>query len=718
MRQKRIIEGKRLTILFMGVVAIIACFALSFSIAREIRERVVRQFNEEQLVIARSVSSKIEREINSLKKEMVLLAEKMSSPENTLFEGDIIHDSLFRMTENGVWRIEVADLSVRKARIYMRSGQSYETQDISDELYQIVENRKNREGHIWIFSQLHGKEVMTILFIREIKGDPLKFIIMRINLHWFFDPVLRDAHFGKTGYAWIIDQEGRFLYHPKTSFIGRDAFKIREEDYPDVPVSLIHSIQKERMLKGLEGTGQYFSGWHRGITGGIKKLIAYTPIRIDKMNSQIWSIALVAPVSEIKDILDKGHLKLFFIQIFLFLTVVAGMWVLILFEKRWSRKLEDQANERTEELKRSDEKYRSLVESTEDFIFSVDSAGNFLSMNSFTANYFGGRPEDFVGKGLNFIFPHKAVREQVKLIQSVYKYGKSVRDEFELQVGDYRIWISANFLPLKDKEGMVNSVLCIARDITENKNLERQLISTEKLASMGTLAAGVAHEINNPLGVILGFCDLLLRKAKEGTQEYEDLKTIERQGLHCKQVVENLLSFSRIEEGNLESSDLYQNLCEVIAVVRHNLEMNNIELITDFSRDIPPVNGEPRQLQQVFLNLINNAVAAMKGGGRLKICALLERDKKHAVVKISDNGVGINKEDLDRIYEPFFTTKAEGEGTGLGLFVSYGIVKKYGGSINCVTHTAASTDGESGTTFCVKMPVLKKGEINARYSAG
>ena len=148
----------------------------------------------------------------------------------------------------------------------------------------------------------------------------------------------------------------------------------------------------------------------------------------------MWSIAVVAPVSEIKDIVDGGHRRLFLIQILIFLAIAAGMSLIIFFERRWSRKLEDQVNVRMEELKRSEEKYRSLVESTEDFIFSVDSAANFQSMNSFTANYFGGRPEDFVGKGLNSLFPDKVVQEQVKLIQSVYKYGKSVRDEFELQV--------------------------------------------------------------------------------------------------------------------------------------------------------------------------------------------------------------------------------------------------------------------------------------------
>jgi len=248
----------------------------------------------------------------------------------------------------------------------------------------------------------------------------------------------------------------------------------------------------------------------------------------------------------------------------------------------------------------------------------------------------------------------------------------------------------------------VNAVLCIARDITENKNLERQLVNAEKLASLGTLAAGVAHEVNNPLGVILGFCDLLLRKADKDSQAYDDLKTIERQGLHCKQVVENLLSFARLGEGGSEYADVNQGIEDIIKVVRHTLDMHGIELSLSLAQDLPLVVGDSRQLQQVFLNLINNSTAAMPSGGKLKITTALERSSRKAVIRIEDDGIGIKPEHLDHIFEPFFTTKPEGEGTGLGLFVSYGIIAKYGGTIDCVSNDSGSLKPR-GTTFTIKL---------------
>ncbi|MBW2087094.1 MAG: PAS domain-containing protein, partial [Deltaproteobacteria bacterium] len=316
----------------------------------------------------------------------------------------------------------------------------------------------------------------------------------------------------------------------------------------------------------------------------------------------------------------------------------------------------------------------------------------------------GGRPEELIGKNVSTLLPEERAEKQLETVRMVYQTGKSIRDEFRLEIGEYQTWLNVNFMPLRDEDGKVSQVLCIARDITEYKNLERHLVNAEKLASLGTLAAGVAHEINNPLGVILGFCDLLIRKTPEGTQVAEDLKTIERQGLHCKQVVENLLSFARVEEGSTQHSSLNHCLEEIIKVVKHNLEMNDIELITDFAENIPLVQGDSRQVQQVFLNLINNAVASMENGGTLIIRTYLERGSRKAVASFQDNGLGISEEDMDHIFEPFFTTKSEGEGTGMGLFVSYGIITKYGGSIDCTSHTADAPGKSSGTVFIVKLP--------------
>ncbi|MBW1770635.1 MAG: PAS domain S-box protein [Deltaproteobacteria bacterium] len=396
----------------------------------------------------------------------------------------------------------------------------------------------------------------------------------------------------------------------------------------------------------------------------------------------------------------------------LLFAFVTGMGAVLWHGDKRYQRLQHELSEKTEALRKSEDKYRSLVESAEDFIFTVDESGCFQSLNNFTANFFGGTPSQFLGRPISVLFSEAVASRQFKLIRTVFQFGKSVRDEFIVKMGQHHTWLSANFMPIKDEQERVISVLCIARDITEHKKLESQLVNTEKLASMGTLAAGVAHELNNPLGIMLGFTDLLLEKLDKDSQDYQDLKTVERHSLHCKQVVENLLSFARQGEGEAEYCDINNAIDEIIGVVKHSLEMNDVELHVELSPDVPKVKGDLRQMQQVFLNLINNAAAAMKGGGALEIETA--SDSRKVCVTVRDSGHGIKEEYMEKIFDPFFTTKSEGEGTGLGLFVSHGIVTKYEGTITCESRKEDGPHGPRGTTFTV---MLRAREQGAPYEA-
>ncbi|MCJ7618455.1 MAG: ATP-binding protein [Desulfobacterales bacterium] len=421
-----------------------------------------------------------------------------------------------------------------------------------------------------------------------------------------------------------------------------------------------------------------------------------------------WFIGFLCFILTLMISIQKTHVSansLFWIQGTGIVALLIGMAGALFYDQWHFRILQNQIADQSKEIKRCEERYRTLVESAEDFIFTVDNSGSFRSLNSFTAAFFGGVPSQFIGRPLSNLFSQEVAGEQLKLIKSVFQFGKSMRDEFMIVRGEYQIWLSANFMPRKDERGKVISVLCIARDITESKKLENQLINTEKLASMGTLAAGVAHEINNPLGIILGFTDLLLEKCEKNSQGYQDLKTIERHGLHCKAVVKNLLKFARHGEGIYEYCDINEPIRNIMDVVKHSLDMNDIELRLSLAPDLPEVKGDLRQMQQVILNLVNNATAAMKNGGILWISSVLDDDNEKVVVIVRDNGHGIQPEYMDKIFDPFFTTKSEGEGTGLGLSVSHGIVTKYEGTISCESNTSDSDNNPKGTTFTITLRI-------------
>jgi two-component system NtrC family sensor kinase len=698
--------AKRITV-SIGVTVILFLVAgamLSLWTVREMKKIVSEQFNQEQLVIARTVKQRIEREIKLLTKEITLLAGDISAglarPEQI---NDRIQQSFSRILEGGVWKIEIIDSSDGRNLVFMphRHWTARPSTEFSSNDVRLPKGLA--AGSVYISAPQIKASGFALALVAPLSDKPLRHLVFHVNASWFLAPFLKEIRSGTTGYVWLIDQTGHFLFHPDASFIGKNAFTVRGQKYPDISFARINFIQKEQMLKGNEGAGWYDAAWHRGITGRIRKLIAYCPVVISAHPSQIWSVAVVAPVSEIESALRRSSLQLFLLQGLVIVFILSGGVALLYFEMRWSRLLEKKVSLRTEELKKSEEKYRSLVESAEDFIFTMDREGRFQSLNSFTANFFGGHPEDFVGRHLAHAFPEKIAEKQHKLIRLVYHHGKSVREEFEIQLEDHPIWISANFMPIKNDRGEVGSILCIARDVTENKNLERQLVNAEKLASLGTLAAGVAHEVNNPLGVILGFTDILIRKTDKNSQDYEDLKTIERQGFHCKEVVENLLSFARLEEGSLGHADVNACLEDIIKIVRHVLQMNRIDLVVRLTGDLPPARADGRQLQQVFLNVINNAVAAMPEGGTLTIYSRHEKRQRRIVIQFRDTGCGIKPSDIDHIFEPFFTTKPEGQGTGLGLFVSYGIIAKYGGTIDCFSQHGDNPDKPCGTTFTVKL---------------
>jgi signal transduction histidine kinase len=260
---------------------------------------------------------------------------------------------------------------------------------------------------------------------------------------------------------------------------------------------------------------------------------------------------------------------------------------------------------------------------------------------------------------------------------------------------------------IKNENDKVFAVLGISRDITERKKIEEeQMYNTEKLASLGKLTAGVAHEINNPVAIILGFADRLLEKAEPDSKEYEMLKAIERQGLNSKRIVENLLGFARYREKTEYCTAVNESLESVVSVVENIVVTKKITLEKNLAEDLPKARGDSGHLQQVFMNLITNAVAAMEGGGVLTISTRLNEPGNRVEILFKDTGHGIKREYRDKIFEAFFTTKRVGEGTGLGLSVCYGIVTKYGGEITFETVSEEEDREEKGTTFTVSLPVI------------
>jgi two-component system NtrC family sensor kinase len=263
-------------------------------------------------------------------------------------------------------------------------------------------------------------------------------------------------------------------------------------------------------------------------------------------------------------------------------------------------------------------------------------------------------------------------------------------------------------------------ITSIKRRDAEADRLNQQLLQTGKLASIGELSAGVAHEINNPLAIILTERQLLLDAARqtaitdpEFQEQFSDsMNQIDLQVQRCKRITQNLLRFSRRTKSMIEKVDLNGFIQEVVDLMEREARTSGIKFFSEPDPALPPVSSDPSQLQQVFLNLITNAIDAHDGKpyGSIRISTRADAERQLATVKVADAGTGIKPEHLNRIFDPFFTTKAVGKGTGLGLSICFSIVKRLGGSL-----TVQSEVGK-GTEFTIQLPYSPPKELQDSLS--
>ncbi|MFN3479915.1 MAG: ATP-binding protein, partial [Thermodesulfovibrionales bacterium] len=264
---------------------------------------------------------------------------------------------------------------------------------------------------------------------------------------------------------------------------------------------------------------------------------------------------------------------------------------------------------------------------------------------------------------------------------------------------DHQLIISITSALVKNSEGEDIGKVFTFRDITEEKQRQEVYHRTEKLVALGQLSAGIAHELNTPLGSILGYARLLLKNKKLDEQQRERLEIIAEQAKRSSAIIKGLLNFARQSNPylrNMKDAWINDILTDVLKLLQTEIEKHGINVITDFGQ-VPAARVDVRQIEQAMLNIILNAIQAIKNDGEIRIKTFVENNS--IKIEVSDNGPGIPEDIRPRIFDPFFTTKPVGEGTGLGLSISAGIISEHGGSID-----VESTEG-NGATFTITLPI-------------
>ncbi len=375
--------------------------------------------------------------------------------------------------------------------------------------------------------------------------------------------------------------------------------------------------------------------------------------------------------------------------------------------------LEEKVKERTAELSRSEEKFRHLFSASKDMVYFCNTGQDITDINESGLEMLGYSTNDHPPLNLQDIFSNKG--ELTTFFNSMQRDGyiKDFEAEFKRKDGTIII-VLLSATAIRDEYGNIVSCEGIAKDLTKVKTMMEQLAASEKMASVGQMAAGVAHEINTPLGIILGYAQLMMDDFEEDSEPYQNLLVIERQTKASRKIVADLLKFSRQTGSARENLNLNEILTDVIAVTEHNLHLDHIQVHLDLAEDLPSVVGDAEKLRQVFVNLINNAHHAMEqqGNGDIFVTSWFDPEKKQVVAEVRDTGHGIPEDVQARIFDPFFTTKPVGKGTGLGLSVSYGIIQDHGGVIEVESPVHDMKTGKElpGTAFRIRLPEARDPE--------
>jgi len=354
------------------------------------------------------------------------------------------------------------------------------------------------------------------------------------------------------------------------------------------------------------------------------------------------------------------------------------------------------------QLHQQQEFARRLVDSFPDLILVIDVERRYTFVSPRVSEVLGCEPSEFIGTS----FGDRTHLDDRPAILALFEALVARRQSFgsiEVRVrhkqGEWRS-LRCNLSPLFDEQGAIDGVVISGRDVTEVKRLETQLIQAEKLAAMGQMLAGVAHELNNPLTAILGASELLRDRQGVDENTKRQLEMTHRQARRAARIVQNLLEFSRPASPQKKALDLNLVIDRTLQLHEHSLRRNNVEVEFQAVPGFPAIVGDANQLIQIFLNLISNAehaIREVRQSGRIQI--RLERAVNRVFVTVQDDGVGIKPEALKKLFDPFFTTKRPGGGTGLGLSICMSIVREHGGNIE------ASSLPAGGAAFTVSLPI-------------
>lgn len=643
---------------------------------------MAEQFNKQQLLLARSIAGTIGSYIRFMKEEVTEISRELSEKDAisknvfiSQIKEELKHKGIVKFVaglfnEKGVVQFILGDGDVVKKYspdLLIKSG------DIEEGESKIIELPSILAITSPVYKQGHRKG--TIFFLFEIPDIGKRF--------------LTDIKSGARGYAWMMDERGYLLYHPtQPDMVGKNLYMTDSSCF-----KCHRSFELEKRI--LEEKGENF-GVYVAPTGE-DKVLAYSTTDIGSFK---WIVAVSAPYSEVTLAIQRS-MKLYswlIISIFAATTIVAAMLIMMNRKRvqaeertkhqeeleRYAENLEKEVVMRTMELSSEKEKLNTIVSAIGSGIVLINKEGKIEWTNQKMKEMAG---IDITGRYCEDICADST-------IVSSYSEKNIQTEVLSNLFGERDKYFQITTAPIKDEKGEVNGFIRLVQDITEIKKMEEQMMHSEKMASLGRLTAGIAHEIGNPLTSVFSFVQIL-KDMEQDEFKKESLETIYFHIGRIADILKQLSGFSKTPPLEFKSWNINSLIESALSLIQYDKRAKDVRIVKELSPDIPEIITDGNQLSQVFINIILNAFDAMPEGGSLILRSFIQNGNLN--IEFEDTGLGIPKENLTRIFDPFYTTKEKG--TGLGLAVSYSIIKKLNGSLT------VESEPNKGSKFRITLPV-------------
>ena len=670
-----------ITIIGILAIIIVSIIILNVSFHRTLQMEMAEQFNRQQLLLAKAEASNIQAYIGKVKDEMLRITQFESMPQ-------IIKEARYAFfTDEFFKEIGKVKMGIKfldnEGKVLFTQGNFAIERPFNKDFIEMSKGSCPNE----VLIKQDTKKVYLVTPVCRYKSL-IGAVVISIDIQDLSREVLSPITSGSRGYAWMMDGNGDLLYHPtQPAMVGRNLYKT------DTSCFKCHkSFDLEKKI--IKGKGDYY-GKYVAPTGE-DKVLAFSTASVGDAK---WIVVVSAPYSEVTMSIQTSMRFHSWLIILIFITtsVVSAMLIVLNRKRvkaeelakhqkeleRYAEDLEEKVEIRTKELTTEKEKLYTIV--------SAIGSGLILIDNHRKIQWINQTMKDIVGKDITGMLCDDFFADCT--IISSYKVNSMQTDILSNLFGQGDKYFQVTTAPVKGVNNGVYGYIRLVHDVTEMKRMEDQMMHSEKLALLGRLTSGIAHEIGNPLTSVFSIVQVL-KEMEQDEFKKESIETIYLYMNRIADILKQLSGFSKMPHVKLKPWKVNSLIEASLSLLQYDKRVKDITVVRDLMPDMSEITIDGNQLSQVIVNIILNAADAMPNGGTLTIRSWVK--DKSIVIAFKDTGVGIPREDLAKIFDPFYTTKEKG--TGLGLTVSQSIIEKLNGTLT------VESDLNKGSTFMITLP--------------